>query len=145
MRQYLLHNGEDIVSQPLNMRVPDLTTLNGMAYIFHYHIYNVPVQEIGDTPPNDLYNDCYIRVVFSDTPYSNMKDVDLLWDEVLDELHYYEKLYARLLGFDSSFVTQCTKCSGIDLVNLMAECQLCNSPLCKSCYEQRTYCDSHLS
>lgn len=145
MKSYRIHEfsdmgqGEDVKY----LAMPDLVT--DQAIIFHYHIFNTPVQEIPIAPPGEVSNTCYWRVVIFDTPIHSMKDVLTLFEDVVDIYHPGWMEYIELQSYITCEATTCGNCGEVDTVYKMLPCLLCSAPLCPTCYANQEYCNTHLN
>lgn len=127
------------------MNLPQLVHAHGMAYLFFYNVYNVPVQYLQTTPPEEIEAKSLRRMVIVDEAIHSMSGIATLWEDVVEEAHFYDKLYVQMYGFGSISIVPCTNCGAIDAYLMMEECKLCNAPLCKSCHKEQEYCSSHLN
>ena len=146
MKSYLADSIDDLVAGSDEVRHLELPQLIlDSAIIFHYHIYNVPLQELLNVLPTEVSSKCHWRVVFSDQHFDGVKDVEILWEEVQEEFLFYEKLYVRLVDWLPVEAITCTNCGTLDTTFKMIACALCQSPLCQTCHQAQPYCNSHLS
>jgi len=143
MKSYNVNDFSDMSphKRDVHMTLPDLMPNQGV--ILHYHIYNVPTQDVLITPADEVKHTCHWRVVLPDYPMHSMKDVITLFADVIDRYHYYEEQYADIISFITCEATTCTNCGELDTVYRMIPCELCQAPLCLTCHEGQGYCNSH--
>ena len=143
MKHYLIED-EDELMGGVDVAPPLWPELNGHAYLFHYHEYNVPANELKEHPIDLATLACYHRIVFQDGPPHSISDVDSLWRDVIGKLHFHEQEFISLLEFTVLPVVICQNCGTSDILYKYEACILCDAALCKTCYLAQQYCTAHL-
>ena len=144
MNSYLANTLEDLIADGDDVRYLELPQLMpNSAIIFHYHTYNITLQELLQGLPTELSGKCHWRVVFTTQHFEGMKDVEALWEQVKDEFLPHQKLHVRLVDWHPVEAVTCTNCGTLDTTFKMVPCALCQSPLCQTCHQAQSYCNSH--
>lgn len=143
MKHYLIESVEEIDGGG-DILLPLFAEANGTAIMFHYHLYNFPVDEVPNIPIELVEATCLHRVVFQTLPLTSLSDLDSLWHDVIGKLHFYDQENIHLIGFSSLPVALCQNCGASDIVIKYRACELCDSPLCRKCYSTQPYCMAHL-
>jgi hypothetical protein len=143
MKHYLIESAEELDGEG-DIKLPPYAAANGAALIFHYHLYNFPVDEVLNHPIDSVDFECFHRVVFQTVPIKSLRALDSLWHDVVGELHFYDEENIRLIECSSMPVALCQNCGTSDIVMKRKPCALCDAPLCRKCYSTQPYCMAHL-
>ena len=144
MKHYLIEDKDELMGG-VDIAPPLWPEANGHAYLFHYHQYNFPVDEIEYVPAEIVTLTCYHRVVFQGGSSRSIIDVDSLWHDIIEKLHFHEQEFLSLLEFAVLPVVICQNCGTSDILYKHEACMLCDAPLCKTCYSTQQYCKVHLN
>lgn len=138
MHSYIVQSAEDFghTNEDFHLSVPSMMIY--AAFVFHYHII--------DHSPQIHEQQCVWRVVVTTDYFEDRVDIENLWERVIDTLLDLETGEdVTLMDWSIMEAIPCTDCMTPDSIFVMEKCQLCNAPLCKSCYSERTYCEGHLN